>query len=117
MRQPFLAYFIFVMVLIPAIFFLPNFYLKDTVAVCLSTICVIKFSQKLSLFILSMIVIATTVVLPTLVLFWITKNSGLSPFEYLTPTNISNLLNIVGFLLPTCAVIVLVALARLRWRH
>lgn len=116
MKQTLLAYAIFVIVLISSILIFPQAALSDIFGVCLAVICVIKFIQKLSLLILSVIVIVTTIVFPILMLSWITKHSVLSVLSHFIPNSFDNLQKLANLLLPTFVLIVLVTWVRF-WRH
>lgn len=91
MAKLWLAYIIFFVVLVMAVLLFPAFYLSGVAAALLATLCVIPWSGKLSLLVLSLIVITVTIGWPVWTLFAITQNSGVSPIRYLTPTSLSNI--------------------------
>ena len=85
-----MIYSVFAVVLVFAILLLPTFFLSETVAVFLAVLIVIKYIHRLSVIILGLIVAVVTVVWPMFVLFMIGKNSGLSPLDYASLTNIGH---------------------------
>lgn len=94
------VYIIFSIVLFVPKHFFPVSYFTATVATFLAVLSIWKWLPKLSLYILTLIVLVFTVIFPILVLTVLLKGTDLSPFAYLIPTDRQNLINFLGFCLP-----------------
>lgn len=105
MNKIYLAYAVFIIVLLLSVFFLPTFHFSETLAVFIATFSIIKFIKNLSIFVLSAIVMLVTIVWPIIVFYWISGNTGVSIVKYISPLSYRGLLNLSEFLLPTCVLI------------
>lgn len=113
MKTSIFGYLIFSIILIALTLSVgPMFYLAEVVVVCIATLCVFKYLKKMSLLVLSAIVIIVTVVFPLLILRQISEGSSLSLSDYLIPTNLQNIKALFNFILPFLAFIITAKILR-----
>lgn len=103
---------LFGFVLVASTLLLPVTYWSDTVATILATLAILPFRQDASVAVLAAIVITVTIVSRIAVFYWIAQGRSVSIFDYVGIDSVQKLKNLIGFMWPTLALLVLFFLAR-----
>jgi len=95
-----LLYSVFAVILIAVAYGLSTFRFSGVLGVATATAVLSRYLKRLSVVVLSAIVVLVTVVFPMLILFRMQAASGVELSHYLAPVNTPNVLNDIEFVLP-----------------
>ena len=90
----------------------PMFYLAEVVVVVVSMLVIYRHIKKMSLSILSIIVVAITIIMPMAVIIEISSGSELRLSDYLMPVNLQNIKTLSNLFLPYLIFLLLVVVSR-----
>ena len=105
------VYLVFSATLMASILILPAFRFSETLAVLFATLIVLRHLSRLSVLVLSIIVIAVVDVPPIVMFYRIAGGTGLHLSHYLLPINWSNVINDLTFVFPILVLLALYALS------